>query len=103
MHPEKIGPYRIIKPIGAGAMGEVFLGEDETLGRQAAIKTLPEEFGNDPVRRQRFMQEAQSASAINHPNACTIYGVGETEDGDAFIAMEYVEGCLLYTSPSPRD
>ena len=95
MHPEKIGPYRIIKPIGAGAMGEVFLGEDETLGRQAAIKTLPEEFGNDPVRRQRFMQEAQSASAINHPNACTIYGVGETEDGDAFIAMEYVEGNTL--------
>jgi len=95
MHPEKIGPYRIIKPIGAGAMGEVFLGEDETLGRQAAIKTLPEEFGNDPVRRQRFMQEAQSASAINHPNACTIYGVGETEEGDAFIAMEYVEGNTL--------
>ena len=47
MQPEKIGPYRIIKPIGAGAMGEVFLGEDETLGRQVAIKTLPEEFGKD--------------------------------------------------------
>ena len=85
MQPEKIGPYRIIKPIGAGAMGEVFLGEDETLGRQVAIKTLPEEFGKDVTRRQRFLQEAQSASAINHPNACTICG------------------CLLYTSPSPRD
>ena len=95
MTPQQIGPYRIIRPIGAGAMGEVFLGEDETLGRQAAIKTLPEEFGNDPIRRQRFMQEAQSASAINHPNACTIYGVGETDDGDAYIAMEFVEGNTL--------
>ena len=67
MAPEKIGPYRILKPIGAGAMGEVFLGEDETLGRQVAIKTLPEEFSRDVTRRQRFMQEAQSASAINPP------------------------------------
>ena len=95
MQPEKIGPYRIIKPIGAGAMGEVFLGEDETLGRQVAIKTLPEEFGKDVTRRQRFLQEAQSASAINHPNACTIYGVGETDQGDAYIAMEFVEGQTL--------
>tara|TARA_B100000700_G_scaffold49379_1_gene52223 strand:+ start:13176 stop:15641 length:2466 start_codon:yes stop_codon:yes gene_type:complete len=95
MAPEKIGPYRILKPIGAGAMGEVFLGEDETLGRQVAIKTLPEEFSRDVTRRQRFMQEAQSASAINHPNACVIYGVGETENGDAYIAMEYVEGNTL--------
>jgi len=95
MQPERIGPYRIIKPIGAGAMGEVFLGEDETLGRQVAIKTLPEEFGKDVTRRQRFLQEAQSASAINHPNACTIYGVGETDQGDAYIAMEFVEGQTL--------
>ena len=69
-------------------MGEVFLGEDGRLGRQAAIKILPVEFCESAERRQRFLEEARSASAINHPNACVIYDVGETDVGQPFIAKE---------------
>ena len=95
MHPPQIGPYKIVRSIGQGGMGEVLLGEDSRLGRQAAIKILPEELCEGAERRQRFLEEARSASAITHPNACVIYDVGETEVGQPFIAMEYVEGETL--------
>ena len=95
MHPPQIGPYKIVRSIGQGGMGEVLLGEDSRLGRQAAIKILPEELCESAERRQRFLEEARSASAITHPNACVIYDVGETEVGQPFIAMEYVEGETL--------
>jgi len=92
-----LGKYRIIAKLGAGGMGEVFLAEDTRLDRKAAIKFLPTEFARDPVRRQRFLEEARAASALNHPHVCVVYDVDETEDGHYYIAMEYVEGDTLDT------
>ena len=90
-----VGHYRITARLGAGGMGEVFLGEDTRLERKAAIKFLPEEMAADPERRQRFLTEARAASALNHPHVCVVYDVGETEDGLPFIAMEFVQGQSL--------
>lgn len=87
-----VGHYRITAKIGAGGMGEVFLGRDERLGRQAAIKFLPPELAGHPGHRQRFLTEAKAAAALNHPHVCVVYDVGESDDGRPFIAMEYVEG-----------
>src|SRR4249920_78961 len=87
-----VGHYRITSRLGAGGMGEVFLAEDTRLGRKAAIKFLPADLANDPDRRNRFLAEAKAASALNHPNVCIVYDVGETDDGVPFIAMEFVEG-----------
>jgi len=90
-----VGHYRITARLGAGGMGEVFLAEDTRLERKAAIKFLPAEMAADPGRRQRFLNEARAASALNHPHVCVVYDVGETEDGLPFIAMEFVEGQSL--------
>jgi serine/threonine protein kinase len=90
-----VGNYRIVARIGAGGMGEVFLAEDTRLERKAAIKFLPIEMATDPERRQRFLKEARAASALNHPNVCVVYDVGETDDGLPFIAMEFIEGGSL--------
>jgi serine/threonine protein kinase len=90
-----VGHYRITAKIGAGGMGEVFLAEDTRLGRKAAIKFLPADMAADPVRRQRFLNEARAASALNHPHVCVVYDVGETADGVPFMAMEFVEGRTL--------
>ena len=87
-----VGHYRITCQLGSGGMGEVFLAQDTRLERNAAIKFLPAEFAADPGRRQRFLIEAKAASALNHPHVCTVYDVGETEDGLPYIAMEFVEG-----------
>jgi serine/threonine protein kinase len=90
-----VGHYRITAKLGAGGMGEVFLGEDARLDRKAAIKFLSVESAGDPSRRQRFLTEARAASALNHPHVCVVYDVGETQDGLPFIAMEFVEGRSL--------
>jgi serine/threonine protein kinase len=87
-----VGQYRITAKLGAGGMGEVFLAQDTRLERKAAIKFLPVEVAADPERRRRFLNEARSASALNHPHVCIVYDVSETEDGLLFIAMEFVEG-----------
>jgi serine/threonine protein kinase len=87
-----VGHYRITAKLGAGGMGEVFLAEDRRLERKAAIKFLPAEMLVRPERRQRFLNEARAASALNHPHVCVVYDVGETADGLPFIAMEFVEG-----------
>ena len=84
--------YEIRSKLGSGGMGEVYLAHDTKLGRNVALKLLPEELAHDRYRMQRLLQEAQAASAISHPNVCVIHEVGETEDGRSFIAMEYVEG-----------
>ncbi len=87
-----VAHYRITSKLGAGGMGEVFLAEDARLERKAAIKFLPAEQAADPERRARFMSEARAASALNHPNVCVVYDVGETSEGLPFIAMEFVQG-----------
>ncbi|MEP7343122.1 MAG: protein kinase [Acidobacteriota bacterium] len=94
----QVGRYQIIQKLGAGGMGEVYLAEDVSLGRKAAIKILPEHFTQDADRVRRFTQEARSASALNHPNIITIYEIGkvsaETVDLH-FIATEFIEGDTL--------
>ena len=92
---QRIGPYQIIAPLGEGGMGEVYLAEDARLGRHIALKLLPPYFGADEDRLRRFAQEARAASALNHPNVCVIYEVGETDEGRHYIAMEYVDGETL--------
>ena len=87
----RLGPYEILAPIGAGGMGEVYRARDAKLGRDIAIKILPAETSADPERRQRFEQEARSASALNHPNILTIYDI-DSPEGSLYIAMELVEG-----------
>jgi len=89
-----IARYRVLNKIGAGGMGEVYLAQDESLGRKVAIKVLPESFTQDADRVRRFEQEARSASALNHPNIITIYEVGK-HDGTHFIATEFIEGETL--------
>jgi len=90
-----VGNYRITSKLGAGGMGEVFLADDTRLERKAAIKFLTTAVSDDPERRNRFFAEAKAASALNHPHVCTVYDVGETDDGVPFIAMEFVAGQSL--------
>src|SRR5262249_26089726 len=92
---QTISHYRILGKLGSGGMGEVYLAEDERLGRNLAIKILLEQFSHDHDRVRRFDQEARAASALNHPNIITIYEIGSvaSEVGECqFIATEFVEG-----------
>ncbi len=89
-----IGQYRIVKKIGQGGMGEVFLADDTSLQRKVALKFLPPALADSPEFRERFLVEARAAAALSHPNICVIHEVGEAE-GQPFIAMEYVEGETL--------
>jgi eukaryotic-like serine/threonine-protein kinase len=94
MLDEIISHYRILKKIGAGGMGEVYLAQDTRLFRQVALKFLPASYQYDPSRRARFLKEARAASALRSPNSAAIHDIGEHE-GLNFIVMEYVEGELL--------
>lgn len=90
-----IGPYRILRKLGEGGMGVVYLAEDTRLRRQVALKVLTDNRVEDRKLRQRFLAEARAASALNHPNVCVIYDVGEDEEHHPYLAMEYVEGLTL--------
>ena len=90
----QLGPYEVIEPIGAGGMGEVYRARDTKLGRDVAIKVLPEEFARDKERLDRFQREAKLLAQLNHTNVATLYGFEES-DGQRFLAMELVEGETL--------
>jgi serine/threonine protein kinase len=93
----RLGPYEILSLLGAGGMGEVYRARDTRLGRDVALKILPESFAREPDRLRRFEQEARAVAALNHPNILAIHDIGQ-QDGMPFLVSEFLEGESLRTA-----
>ena len=91
----QLGPYEIRSQLGQGGMGVVYLAQDPRLDRRVAIKVLPPDLTRDDTAKQRFLQEAKAASALDHPNICNIHEINETADGQLYLVMAHYEGETL--------
>src|SRR5262245_33627028 len=102
-----VGPYEVTAKIGVGGMGEVWRATDTNLGRQVAIKVLPDAFARDAERVARFEREARTLAALNHPNIASIYGIEKTDAGARALVMEFLDGPTLAdriaSGPVPLD
>ena len=97
-----LGPYEVLSQLGQGGMGVVYQAHDPRLDRHVAIKLLPPDLTRDETAKQRFLREAKAASALDHPNICTIFEINETPDGQLYLVMAHYEGGDAQGAHCPR-